>query len=303
MSESKLLQPLSPHPVAGVSFANVWVFRLDKVSAVAPGNKRFKIEGWIESLQERPKQVLSFGGAWSNHLHALAHWGKVHGIATVGVVRGEQQTQLTATLRDCQRWGMQLEFVSRSDYRRRHAPDFQRELHRRFPGAAILPEGGAGAAGVVGCAGIADLLLAEALPTGPVLVGVGTGTTLAGLALGFGQASQLDREIIGVSALRGATNLDEQVATELARWDKVARWRILHDHHCGGFARVSSGLRAFIQDFEAIQGVPLDPVYSGKVMYAIHQLRASGTWDCDQALTVIHTGGLQGRRGFPWLSP
>ncbi|MEH6609716.1 MAG: pyridoxal-phosphate dependent enzyme [Halioglobus sp.] len=302
MPESKLKQALDDRPVLGVSFRNVTLFRLDRLGGVAPGNKRFKLEGCMEALATPPAQILSFGGAWSNHLHALALWGNERNVATIGVVRGERQEHLTPTLEDCIEWGMILEFVSRSDYRRRGDPDFLKLIHARYPDSVILPEGGASAAGVMGCTYIADLMLAADIPTGPVMLAVGTGTTLAGVALGFGRSGEAQRELIGVSALRGADDLLVSIQTMLAGRGKAARWRLLHEHHCGGFARVNAGLREFMLEFEAVHNVPLEPVYTGKVLYAIHQLRSQGLWDSEQSLVVIHTGGLQGRRGYPWLS-
>ena len=302
MPESKLIHVLDDRPVLGVSYDNVTLFRLDWLGGVAPGNKRFKLEGCVEALATPPAQILSFGGAWSNHLHALAQWGKERNVATVGVVRGERQECLTPTLHDCIEWGMVLEFVSRSDYRRRGDPDFLQQLIAAYPESEILPEGGASAGGMLGCAHIAELMLAAGIPVGPVLLAVGTGTTLAGVALGFGHCGEAQRELIGISALRGADDLQASIETMLAGAGKAARWRLLQEHHCGGFARVSAGLREFMLEFEAVHTVPLEPVYIGKVLYAIHQLRSQGIWDPEQSLVVIHTGGLQGRRGYPWLS-
>ncbi|MFT6957879.1 MAG: 1-aminocyclopropane-1-carboxylate deaminase [Halieaceae bacterium] len=302
MPESKLIQVLDDRPVLGISFGNVTLFRLDRLGGVAPGNKRFKLEGCMQSLATPPAQILSFGGAWSNHLHALAQWGKERNVATVGVVRGERHEHLTPTLEDCIEWGMILEFVSRSDYRRRGDPNFLNQLIARYPGTVILPEGGASAGGMLGCTSIADLMLAAGIPSGPVLLAVGTGTTLAGIALGFGRSGEAQRELIGISALRGADDLLASIQAILIGRGKAARWQLLQEHHCGGFARVNAGLREFMLEFEAVHNVFLEPVYTGKVLYAIHQLRSQGVWDPQQSLVVIHTGGLQGRRGYPWLS-
>jgi 1-aminocyclopropane-1-carboxylate deaminase len=131
------------------------------------------------------------------------------------------------------------------------------------------------------------------------VLAAGTGTTLAGVAAGLGPGWK----VIGVSALRGASDLDLRVEAALQGIGaaRPAAWRILHHAHCGGFARVSDALREFILAFERVHGVPLDPVYTAKALYAIFSLLRSGEWQADQPVVMIHTGGLQGRRGFPFL--
>ena len=129
---------------------------------------------------------------------------------------------------------------------------------------------------------------------------MGTGTTLAGVIAGLDERFQ----VTGVSALRGAADLDARVASLLDSLSAPARarWRILHDYHGGGFARVSGELRQFIGEFESKQQIPLDPVYTAKVMYAVQQMLGAGKLDSAAQTVVVHTGGLQGRRGYAWLA-
>lgn len=247
------------------------------------------------------RRLVSFGGPWSNHLHALAAVGRERGLETVGIVRGEAGAGDTATLADAARWGMQIVNVSRAEYRRRNEPDYLEAVRRRFAPCLVIPEGGASAAGVRGCLAIAELVRRAAPEARRVALAVGTGTTLAGVAAGLGSGW----EVTGVVSLRGAVDLDERVARALRATEvpHPARWQLRHDFHCGGFARVSDPLREFLLAFERVHAVPLDPVYTAKAMYAVFTLLRSGEWNPDEPVVVIHTGGLQGRRGFPFLRP
>ena len=302
MSNAKLLQSLDNRPVAGVPLGNVSLLRLDLFDALAPGNKWFKLQGHLARARTQGLgRLVSFGGAWSNHLHALAALGSKEGVATVGIVRGDDVGQLSATLRDCQDWGMELVFVSRSEYRRRHDPDYLAQLATRFDKSLLIPEGGGNSEGVAGCVCIGRMLAQCQNRPGKVVVAVGTGTTLAGLAIGLG----VGWNIFGVSALKGAADLHNRIAEAIQSSSKtatVAGWELLQDDHCGGFARVTPALKQFMLDFEAVHQVPLDHVYTGKALFAVHNLRRTGVWSADDPVTVIHTGGLQGRRGVDWLS-
>ncbi len=285
----------------GVSLANVSLLRLDHIGGPAAGNKSFKLRAYLVQAQRLGNhRLLSFGGAWSNHLHALAALGHHHGVETIGIVRGQEAEQDSAMLRDAQHWGMSIVRVSRHEYRQRNDPAYQQQLKERFAPCEVIPEGGASIAGARGCEEIAALIRRSASPARRIVLSVGTGTTLAGLAASLDDSY----ELFGISALKGATDLETRVQDVLAGLapQHSARWRILHDFHCGGFARVNPPLREFMLAFETIHGVQLDPVYTGKMLFAIHQLRERGEWATDTPLLAIHTGGLQGRRGYPWLS-
>ena len=302
MTNAKLLQALDNVPVDGVPWGNVSVLRLDLFDALAPGNKWFKLQAHLARARAQgADRLVSFGGAWSNHLHALAALGKQEDVATVGIVRGDDGGELSATLRDCRDWGMELIFVSRSEYRRRHDPDYLAQLATRFHRSLLIPEGGGSSEGVAGCIRIGRILAECQSRAGRVVVAVGTGTTLAGIAIGLGAGW----DIFGVSALKGAADLEDRITAAIENSDEtraVARWELLHDDHCGGFARVTPALKRFMLDFEAVHQVPLDHVYTGKALFAVHRLRRTGIWAAEDPVTVIHTGGLQGRRGVDWLS-
>jgi 1-aminocyclopropane-1-carboxylate deaminase len=293
---------LGEAPVAGVSMSNVALLRLDTGGGLAPGNKQFKLRASLAAARRLGiNRLVSFGGAWSNHLHALAAVGAEQGFATVGIVRGADQGAESATLADARRWGMQIVRVSREEYRRRYAADYLAQLQQEYAPCLVIPEGGASTEGARGCMGIAGLIRTAAPAMRHILVPVGTGTTLAGLVAGLDSAY----EVTGVAALKGATDLEQRTGQLLERMaaDDCARWQILHAYHCGGFARASSDLREFILAFEAVHGVALDPVYTGKMLYAVHQRLRSGEYAATAPLLAVHTGGLQGRRGYSWLAP
>jgi len=297
-----LLTRLTDTPVRGVSLRNVSLLRLDLTGGLAPGNKHFKLQGNVAAARRQGvRRLVSFGGAWSNHLHALAAVGAEQGFATVGIVRGDEQVADSAMLADARNWGMDIVRVSRAEYRRRHQPEYLQHLARRFAPCLVIPEGGGNREGALGCMDIAALLREQAPGIRQVLLPVGTGTTLAGVAAGLGR----DYQLYGVAALKGADDLDRRVASTLAQLGagELADWRILQDDHCGGFARVSPGLREFILAFEGSQGIPLEPVYTGKMLYALYRRLQRGEWDPGEPRLAIHTGGLQGRRGFSWLDP
>jgi 1-aminocyclopropane-1-carboxylate deaminase len=299
-----LLHNLGETPVLGVSLGNVSLLRLDQTGGPAPGNKAFKLAHYfLEARRLGVSRLLSFGGVWSNHLHALAAAGRQHGMQTIGIVRGDEDAPDTAMLSDARRNGMQLVRVSRSEYRLRHEESYQRHILERFAPCLLIPEGGASEIGARGCAAIAELIHLHAPQARKIVLPVGTGTTLAGLA------ASLDSrfELTGISALRGAADQEERARSLLAALDsgstlqRAAPWQILHEFHAGGFARVDARLREFMLAFEQIHRVPLEPVYTGKMLLAIHRLRERGEWDVAEPVLALHTGGLQGRRGYSWL--
>jgi 1-aminocyclopropane-1-carboxylate deaminase len=284
----------------GVSLANVSLLRLDKIGGLAPGNKSFKLHHYVaEAKRLAVPRLVSFGGIWSNHLHALAALGHQHQIETVGIVRADRHEQESAMLVDAKRWGMRIVHVSRQEYRQRNDADYQQRLNQHFAPCLLIPEGGSAVTGARGCGAIAELIQSDPARCKRIVLPVGTGTTLAGLVAGLSE----HYEVFGVSALKGATDLEQRVQallSELTR-GQHAHWRILHDYHGGGFARVNQPLQEFMLAFENVHGVQLDPVYTGKMLFAVHQLVERGEWDADTPLLALHTGGLQGRRGYPWL--
>jgi 1-aminocyclopropane-1-carboxylate deaminase len=280
-----------------VSLANVTLLRLDRTGGPAPGNKAFKLRPYLDRARAQGiSRLVSFGGPWSNHLHALAAVGRQHGLETVGLVRGETETPM---LGEARRLGMRIETVERRVYRRRNEREYLDAIAERFAPCLVIPEGGGGAEGAAGCVEIGAFLRDHCGPSTHCAVAVGTGTTLAGIAAGLGSTGR----VTGVAALKGATDLPRRVSAALAgiAAADVSAWQVLDEFHCGGFARVSDSLQEFIQAFEHTHQVPLDPVYTGKLLFAIHTLLREGNWQAAEPVVAVHTGGLQGRRGYAWL--
>ena len=264
--------------------------RLDRVHPLICGNKWYKLKYNLPAAREQGYEtVLSFGGAWSNHIHALAAAGRAYGFETVGVIRGEAPRSLTPTLRFARDQGMRLHFLSRADYRRKHNAEIVERLRTEFGDFYWLPEGGSNALAVRGCAEIvADVDQAFDV----IACACGSGGTLAGVVSGLAGR----RRALGVAVLKGATFLYDAVrALTAADYDN---WHIDLDHHYGGYAKTTPDLLAFMHEFEARHAMPLDQVYTGKLMSALYDLIARGAFARGSTLLALHSGGLQGRAGL-----
>jgi 1-aminocyclopropane-1-carboxylate deaminase/D-cysteine desulfhydrase-like pyridoxal-dependent ACC family enzyme len=263
------------------------------------GNKFYKL---LPNFEEAKRQghvtLVSFGGAWSNHIHALAKLGSEQGFKTVGVIRGERPPVLSAMLEDAGAWGMQLEFVSRQAYREKDSPALIKTLEDKHGAFYLIPEGGSNAFAVHGCRQIVDDLNTHARDYDLLVLPVGTGGTMAGVVAGLAGNS----EVLGICVLKdgeGSDFLNEQVNSLLLEVSCTHQnWSINPDFHCGGYARFPDYLRDFVAAFEATTKIELDPVYTAKMMYAIDQLRKAGLIKSETKVVAIHTGGLQGKRGF-----
>jgi len=268
----------------------LWMKRDDLLHPVVSGNKWRKLKYIIDhALSLGVDTLVSMGGAYSNHLHALAFVGKVLGLKTIGLVRGEQPEILTPTLQDMRNWGMELKFVSRSDYRQfRQYKDWQ-DLPGLKPRQYWVPEGGAQ---TLALKGVAELVDEIDVPYDTICVPCGTGTTLAGII----EAAPQQVSVLGFAAFKNAAYLRSEVDSVLSH--SRNGWQINLDYHFGGFAKTNAELNAFIEDFELKTTIPLDPVYTGKMMYAIYDLIQKHYFKPGERIIAVHTGGLQGRRGF-----
>jgi len=268
----------------------LWIKRDDLLHTIISGNKWRKLKYTLDhALSEGADTLISMGGAYSNHLHALAYVGKALGLKTIGLVRGEQPETLTPALSDMQNWGMELKFVSRSDYRRLRHYKGCYDLPGLKPRQYWLPEGGAQA---LALKGVAELVNEIDITYDILCVPCGTGATLAGIIDGV--PDQVS--VMGFAALKNADFLQTDVEILLSR--PCTNWQINHHYHFGGFAKTATELLAFIADFEFKTGIPLEPVYTGKMMYALYDLITKHKFKPGQRIMAVHTGGLQGKRGF-----
>lgn len=287
------------------------MLRLDEVDPVISGNKWFKLKhNLIKAHADQYTGLLSFGGYYSNHLHALAAAGQRFGFSTVGIVRGEAPKHYSPTLLDLQRFDMQLRFISRSEYRNKNQADFQNALKREFGHFYLIPEGGCNALGVRGCEEIVTSIYAQnSYQPDFIVLSCGTGTTLAGVIRGVAGRCH----VIGIAALKGARFLEQDVLDlmkEAAGLESSPQqvhstearghhtWHIEYDYAFGGFAKVNAVLLDFMAAFERETSIKLDPVYTGKMLFAVYDLIERVVIPAGAKVLVIHTGGLQGLRGL-----
>lgn len=285
-------------PIFEAKRLSVFFKREDLLHPLVGGNKVYKLYKHFQRSRERdaPKKLATFGGAYSNHLLALACLGNMQGLQTIGVVRGERPKQLSPTLDDAQRLGMQLHFVSRSQYRRRTEPEFLQSLNRQFGDVYWIPKGGGGQEGIVGSMAMAEGILATSAESPDyVFHACGTATSLAGLVKGFNLAGATQVKCCGVSVLN-AGDQHRKVVSDAAPTSN--KWQVLDEFHAGGYARYPDTLANFVNYFESQTQVLLDPVYTAKVMHAIVCLAERDYFPVNARVVVVHSGGLQGRRGF-----
>ena len=264
------------------------VLRLDRLHPVISGNKGFKLKGHLrQALQSSASPIITFGGAWSNHLIATAYAAGEAGLRAIGIVRGERPSVLSATLSSALRYGMQLEFISRQDYANKTGPHFLHQLLLRYPGAYIIPEGGAGPLGIRGSEEI--LLTVDSCNYTHILCAIGTGTMFLGLV----RAALPGQTVIGVPVLKNVDPLSMAQPSILTP-EQAERACLLHGYHFGGYARHPRQLLNFMNEFYRETGIPSDIVYTGKLFYAFRDSIRNDYFPESSKLLVIHSGGLQG---------
>lgn len=280
---------------AGVELA---LLRLDQVDERVSGNKWFKLAPYLRQAAEQGLDgLISLGGAHSNHLHALAAAGQRFGFATVGLLRGNEQD--TPTVRDLRAWGMQLHWLGYAGYRERHAEGFWAPWRERYPRLLAVDEGGGGLPGALGCAPLLEQLREQLAGIGwsgydQLWAACGTGTTLAGLVLG----EQGMHPVIGALAVPPGHGVEAMLPRLLAEAGHADGGYRLLDASRGGFGKVDAELVRFMADFEAATGVPLEPLYTGKLLLALHDEVSAGRVPRGGRLVAVHSGGLQGRRAM-----
>ncbi|WP_276134241.1 1-aminocyclopropane-1-carboxylate deaminase/D-cysteine desulfhydrase [Polluticoccus soli] len=262
----------------------VAMLRLDEVHPIVSGNKWFKLKRNItHAIQQGCETILTFGGGYSNHLVATAAAAKEFGLKSVGVVRGVYE-QLTPTLVACQGFDMLIEFVSQDEYDRKDDETWLKQLTEKYEKVFVVPEGGANDWGREGAAEIAGFI-----PSGytHVCVSVGTGTTLEGIR----KALSTEVEVFGYVPMKGGTYLTDEISKHVP---SNANWLLFDEWHFGGFGKRTDGLISFMNEFYSINHIPLDMVYTAKMMYGVQAQMKAGVFPPDASILCIHTGGLQG---------
>ncbi len=263
------------------------ILRLDKIHPVVSGNKWFKLKYYLKhAIENNYTAIATFGGAFSNHILATAYACNKQSIPCIGFIRGEEPKQYSQTLVDVRALNMQLEFISRKDYKTRQA------IMHENTGVFFIPEGGYGKTGAKGAAEIVQLVPTLSIYD-YIVCAVGTGTMLAGIA----NATKLHQQCIGVSVMKNNFGLENEM---LSLVDDEARPRVtlLNNYHFGGYAKYTQQLIDFMNTPWLTDQLPLDFVYTGKAFYAISDLSEKGYFPRGSNILFIHSGGLQGNRSF-----
>ncbi len=280
-----------------IASKNVEVFikRDDELHSFISGNKYRKLKYNLEEAKKlKHHTLLTFGGAYSNHIAALAFAGYEFGFKTIGIIRGnelennlDEILQTNATLKLASKHKMQFEFVSRSDYRTKTSLEFIDKLKYKFGNFYLVPEGGTNKFAVKGCE---EILTSEDQKYDVICSAVGTGGTISGLI----NSSNKHQKVIGFPALKGdflQNEIDKFVLNH-------TNWSLNNDYHFGGYAKISKELILFINKFKSETGIPLDPVYTGKMLFGIVDLIKKDYFSEGSKILAIHTGGLQGIDGM-----
>lgn len=273
-----------------ISKLTILVKREDQNHRLVSGNKWWKLKYNLEEAKRLGHDtLLTFGGAFSNHIYATAAAANELGFKSIGIIRGEKILPLNSTLSFAQRCGMQLHFISRAGYRNKTTSEFMEQLHTRFGNFYLIPEGGTNALAVRGCAEYAKEKIAP-LKCNYVCLPVGTGGTIAGLISGLTSATQ----IIGFPVLKNGSFLEGEIKSHLS-YSPFRNWHLQTDYHFGGYAKTTPALLDFIHEMKK-SNLPLDPVYTGKMIYGIFDLAQKGFFPSGSTVLAIHTGGLQAIR-------
>ena len=268
----------------------LYLKREDKIHPFISGNKYRKLKyNLIEAQNTKQHTLLTFGGAYSNHIAAVAAAGKEFGFKTIGVIRGEElDTKIleNATLSFAQDCGMQFKFISREAYRTKTSLQFINSLKTEFGDFYLIPEGGTNDLAVKGCE---EILTDNDAFFDIVCCSVGTGGTISGLI----NTSSPHQKIIGFPALKG-----DFLQNDISKFTPKSNWELNTDYHFGGYAKINSELVEFINKFKVEHSILLDPIYTGKMMFGLFDLIKKNHFQKDTKILAIHTGGLQGIEGM-----
>ncbi len=283
------IQPLNPGWYSG-RVAGIDMLRLDELHPIISGNKWYKLKLNIKYAEEQGfKTIVTFGGGYSNHLAATSYACKLHNINSVAIIRGNYPV-LTPTLKRCVEDGMKLIFVTKEDYDRQGEPEWEQQLVKDFDKTFIIPEGGANEWGRKGVELISYYIKNTYTH---VCVSVGSGTTLIGLRNALPQL----QSVLGYVPMKGGSYLRPHIEEHL-NGDKKGHFSLFDDYHFGGFAKCNQSLIDFMNDFYQQNQVPLDRVYTAKMMSGISSQLEHGFYPEYSKILAIHTGGLQGNEAI-----
>ena len=290
-----LLQELH-EPVAAARGVRLLLWRDDLANPDLPGNKARKLKHNLAAArQQGHRTLLTFGGAYSNHIAAVATAGRLFDFQTIGLIRGEAAAGLNPTLAQAAADGMALHYLDRTAYRQRLEPEFVAAQLAQFGPAYVLPEGGTNSLALAGCAELVAEIRQQT-PFDALAVAVGTGGTLAGLLTGLAGR----HHAVGIAALKNGDFLRGEIdaLTQQATGRTFSNYSLETAYHFGGYAKHSAELLAFVRQFRERHGVLLDPIYTGKLLFGVLNLIARGDFARGSTVVAIHTGGLQAWAGW-----
>jgi 1-aminocyclopropane-1-carboxylate deaminase len=285
------LQRISDSITSGKDL-NLYMLRTDLNHPHISGNKLYKLKYNLQAACRANKSILlTFGGAFSNHIAAVAAAGKTYGFKTIGIIRGEQYETLNPTLQFATDHGMQLEYVSRELYRQKE--ELLRYVKHKYGETVFLiPEGGSNELGILGCK---EIIKHIPVNFDHIACACGTGTTLTGIILSLKSVQQA----LGFQILKAPNYIHQEVSRQLEiSGQSKNNWCVFDNYHFDGYAKIKAELSAFIEKFESNHRIPLDPIYTGKMMFGLYDLIEKGHFKKGETIIAVHTGGLQGK----WLN-
>ena len=268
----------------------LFIKREDLLHKYISGNKFRKLKyNLLQAKADNYTTLLTFGGAFSNHILAVAAAGKEQNFKTIGIIRGEElisKIDKNPTLQKAQEFGMQLEFVSRETYRNKNEDEFLEKLKVKYGNFYLLPEGGTNALAIKGCE---EILTKEDEDFDYICCAVGTGGTISGII----NCSKSSQQVLGFPALKG-----DFIKEDICKFTKKKNWELITEYHFGGYGKVTENLIHFINDFKKENDIFLDPIYTGKMVFGVIDLIHKNYFPKGSRVLLIHTGGLQGIKGM-----
>lgn len=292
----KLLLPSPLHELKDDLFIEkkikVFFKRDDLIHESISGNKWRKLKYNLEASEGRT--IVTFGGAYSNHIAASAAACNYYKVNSIGIIRGERPKKMNNTLLLAEKMGMKLEFISRQEYKTKNSPAFLEKVKKKHENPFIIPEGGANQQGLRGCTEVIDELPSD---FHYIVTAVGTGATIAGISMGL----KKEQKAIGIVVLKGAEYLKDEIDDFIFNGSKEntdTKYVLNHDYHFGGYAKIDDELIQFMNDFYLKHQIKTDPVYSGKSLYALYDMIKKDMFPPHSKIIYYHCGGLQGIEGM-----
>ncbi|MDH7447786.1 1-aminocyclopropane-1-carboxylate deaminase/D-cysteine desulfhydrase [Aquimarina sp. 2201CG14-23] len=282
------------HPILDAANISLHIKREDQIHKYVSGNKFRKLKyNLIEAKRLGFDKILTFGGAYSNHIAATASAGRIIGLQTIGIIRGEELANdldytlsENETLRFASDSGMKLKFISRAAYKEKSSSSLLEHLKTEFGLFYTIPEGGTNNFAVKGCE---EILTTQDELFDYICCAVGTGGTISGII----NASMAHQQVLGFPALKG-----DFLSKEIKKYTNHSNWELIEKYHFGGYGKINIDLIEFINTFRNDQGTALDPIYTGKMMYGLFDMIRSGIFKKNTRILAVHTGGLQGISGM-----